>query len=81
MKEIEMIKKYFDKPLCIVNNVRLLGIDLSDSRIVQKRLITIPERFETTILSLENMKDPSAIIVVELLNVLMAQERRRCMRQ
>ncbi|KAH1129357.1 hypothetical protein J1N35_000735 [Gossypium stocksii] len=70
MKEIETIKEYFDKLLGIVNNVKLLGTDFSDSRIVQKLLIAILERFETTILSLENMKDPSTIILAELLNAL-----------
>ncbi|XP_048234293.1 auxin-induced protein 15A-like [Ricinus communis] len=32
------------------------------------------ERFETTISSLENMKDPSTITLAELLNALQAQE-------
>eukprot|EP00257_Ricinus_communis_P023795 XP_015583877.1 uncharacterized protein LOC107262451 [Ricinus communis] len=57
MKELETIKEYSDRLLGSVNNVRLLGFDFFDSRIVQKPLITIPERFETTISSLENMKD------------------------
>eukprot|EP00257_Ricinus_communis_P019052 XP_015577922.1 uncharacterized protein LOC107261659 [Ricinus communis] len=81
MKELETIKEYSDKLLGIVNNVRLLGFDFSDSRIVQEPLITIPERFKTTISSLENMKDPSTITLAKLLNALQAQEQRRRMRQ
>ena len=78
MKESETIKEYSNKLLSIVNNVRLLGTDFSDSRIVQKILV---EKFETTISSLENSKDLSSITLVELLNALQAQEQRRLMRQ
>jgi hypothetical protein len=81
MKESETIKEYSNKLLSIVNNVRLLGTDFSDSRIVQKILVTIPEKFETTISSLENSKDLSSITLAELLNALQAQEQRRLMRQ
>ncbi|KAL4342366.1 hypothetical protein GQ457_08G025750 [Hibiscus cannabinus] len=65
MKESETITEYSDRLIGIVNNVRLLGNDISDSRIVQNLLVTIPERFETTISSLENLKDPSTITLSE----------------
>ncbi|KHN22551.1 hypothetical protein glysoja_045992, partial [Glycine soja] len=81
MKESEMIKKYSDRLLGIVNNVRLLGTEFSDARIVQKILVTIPEKFEATIASLENSRNLSSITLAELLNALQAQEQRRLMRQ
>ena len=81
MKESETIKDHSDRLLSIVNKVRLLGTDFSDSRIVQKNFITVPEKFETIISSLENSKDVSSITLVELLNALQAQEQRRLMRQ
>ena len=81
MKESETIKEYSDRLLGIVNNVRLLGTDFSDSRIVQKILVTVPEKFEATISSLENSKDLPSITLTELLNALQAQEQRRLMRQ
>ena len=81
MKESKTIKDYSDRLLDIVNKVRLLGIDFSDSKIVQKILVTIPEKFDATISSLENSKDVSSITLVELLNALQAQEQRRFMRQ
>ncbi|RVW51453.1 hypothetical protein CK203_084003 [Vitis vinifera] len=43
--------------------------------------VKVPEKFETTISSLENSKDVSSITLVELLNALQAQEQRRLMRQ
>jgi hypothetical protein len=81
MKESETIKEYSNKLLSIVNNIKLLGTDFSNSRIVQKILVTILEKFETTISSLENSKDLSSITLAELLNALQAQEQRRLMRQ
>ncbi|XP_038999454.1 uncharacterized protein LOC120124992 [Hibiscus syriacus] len=80
MKESETIKEYSDRLLSIVNQVRLLGKEFSDSRIVQKILVTIPKRFESTIYLLENSKDVSSITLAELLNALQAQEQRRLMR-
>ena len=64
------VKKYSNKLLSIVNNVRLFGTDFSNSRIVQKILVTIPKKFKVTILSLKNLKDLSNIILTELLNEL-----------
>ena len=81
MKESETIKEYSNKLLSIVNNIKLLGTNFSNSRIVQKILVTILEKFETTISSLENSKDLSSITLAELLNALQAQEQRRLMRQ
>ncbi|XP_048231276.1 uncharacterized protein LOC125370303 [Ricinus communis] len=44
MKESGTVKEYFDKLLRIANQVRLLGYEFPDSRLVQKILVTIPER-------------------------------------
>jgi hypothetical protein len=74
MKELETIKDYFDRLLDIINKVRLLGTNFSDSRIVQKILVTVPEKFEATISSIENSKDVSSITLAELLNALQALE-------
>lgn len=81
MKESETAKQYADKLLGIVNKVRLLGTEFPDSRIVQKILVTMPEKYEASIASLENTKDLSQITLAEVLHALQAQEQRRMMRQ
>ncbi|KAL8096063.1 hypothetical protein AgCh_037136 [Apium graveolens] len=81
MKETETIKEYADRLLNIGNQVSLLGSSIADSRIVEKILVTVPERFEATITTLENTKDLSKITLTELLSALQAQEQRRAMRQ
>ncbi|XP_027338134.1 uncharacterized protein LOC113852077 [Abrus precatorius] len=70
MKELETVKEYSDRLLSIVNKVRLLGTKFPDTRIVQKILVTVFERFESTISSLENLKDLSIITLAELLYAL-----------
>ncbi|XP_060211697.1 uncharacterized protein LOC132639253 [Lycium barbarum] len=80
MKDSETIREYSDRLLSIANNVRLLAYEFPDSRLVQKILVTAPERFEATISLLENSKDLSKVSLAELLNSLQAQEQRRHMR-
>ncbi|XP_060201852.1 uncharacterized protein LOC132630281 [Lycium barbarum] len=57
MKESETIKEYSDRLINLANKVKLLGAELSDIWIVQKILVTLPEKFEAAIASLENTKD------------------------
>ena len=57
MKESETIKEYSDRLLGIANEIRLLGSEFSDSRIVEKILVTVPKRYEATVTTLENTKD------------------------
>ena len=61
MKESESVKEYSGRLLNIANKVRLLGSVLNDSRIVETLLVTIPEKFEATVTTLENTKDLSKI--------------------
>ncbi|XP_040946148.1 uncharacterized protein [Gossypium hirsutum] len=81
MKESETIKEYQDRLYEIANKVRLLGTKFPDSRIVEKILVTVLERYEASITTLENTKDMSKLSLAELMNSLQAQEQRRLMRQ
>ncbi|XP_017633355.1 uncharacterized protein LOC108475890 [Gossypium arboreum] len=44
IKESETIKQYADRIMVIVNNIRLLGYDFSDKRIVEKVITTLLEK-------------------------------------
>jgi len=81
MKESETIKEYSNRLLGIVNKVRLLGTNFLDCRIIEKILVTVPERYEASITTLESTKDLSKITLAEVLHALQAQEQRRLMRQ
>jgi len=75
MKEYETIKEYSDRLLAIVNKVRLLGTTFTNSRIVEKIMVTVPERYEASITILDNIKDLSKITLTELLNASQALEQ------
>ena len=81
MKDNESIKEYVDRLMEVVNKIRLLGADLTDQRVVEKVLVSFPERFESKISSLEDSKDLTKISLAELVHAFQAQEQRRSMRQ
>ncbi|XP_010543104.1 PREDICTED: uncharacterized protein LOC104816130, partial [Tarenaya hassleriana] len=81
MKASESVKNYVDRLVSIVNKIRILGTQVSDERLVQKVMVSVPERYEATLASLENTKEISEIKLPELLSALQAQEQRRLMRK
>lgn len=74
MKESGSINNYSDRIMATVKNIRLLGDDFNDRRIVEKVITTLPEKYESKISSLEDSKDLSTISLLELINDLYAQE-------
>lgn len=60
MQKMKTTKKYNERLLGIVNNVRLIGT------VFRKILVTIPEMFEAIISSLKNLKDKSSNTLAEL---------------
>ncbi|KAH0679207.1 hypothetical protein KY284_020292 [Solanum tuberosum] len=81
MQDDETISKYADRISLIVNNIRLLGEEFIDKRIVEKVLVTLLERFESKISSLEESKDLGKLSLGELMSALQAQEQMRTMRR
>ncbi|XP_058784841.1 uncharacterized protein LOC131659704 [Vicia villosa] len=80
MKETETVREFSDRISKVVSQIRLLGEELSDQRVVEKILVCLPEKFETKISSLEETKDLSQITLAELVNALQATEQRRSLR-
>nr|KYP38347.1 hypothetical protein KK1_040419 [Cajanus cajan] len=80
MKEAETVKEFVDRLSKVVTQIRLLGEELSDQRVVEKILVCLPERFESKISSLEENKDFSHISISELVNALQATEQRISLR-
>ena len=58
----------------------MLGTDLSDNRLVQKILVSLPERYKATIALLENTINLSQIKLAELVSALQEPKQRRSMR-
>ena len=81
MKESESVKEYGSKLMTIVNQIKLLGEDFPTQRIVEKLLVSLLERYESKISSLEDSKDLSKISFSKLINALQAVDQRRTMRR
>ncbi|XP_031283011.1 uncharacterized protein LOC116141671 [Pistacia vera] len=80
MQETGKVREYVDRLMSVVNKIRLLGVELTDRRIVEKVLVSLPERFEAKISSLEDSKDLTQITLTKLVHSLQAQEQMRLLR-
>lgn len=81
MKETEKVKDYIDRIMKIVNQIRLLGEKVEEQRIVEKVMVTLPEKFEAKISSIEDTWDMSCVTLNELSNALLAVEKRKAFRE
>ena len=70
MKDTELVKEFTNRLLKVVNQIRVLGEDLPDKRVVEKVLVSLPEKFEAKISLLEEVRDLDQISVSELINAL-----------
>ena len=81
MKDSDTIKDFSSNISKIVNQMTLLGEEIQESRVVEKVLVSLPEKFENKICSLEDSKDFSELSLQELVNALQAVEQRQQFRQ
>jgi len=70
MKESQIVKEFSNKLLKVVNQIRIMGEELNDNCVVEEVLISLLEKFEVKISSLEESIDLSQISLAELVNAL-----------
>lgn len=63
MMESEKIKDYFSRVIQVVNQMRTYGEEITDQKIVEKILISLPEKFEYIVAAIEESKDLATLIV------------------
>ncbi|XP_044511577.1 uncharacterized protein LOC123229722 [Mangifera indica] len=80
MNDTESVSQYSDRIMKLVNEMRILGEDLSEERIVEKVLVSLLEKFESKISSLKDSRDITSIFLTDLMSALEVQEQRRKMR-
>ena len=76
MKDGESVREFADRVMGIVNRVHLHGEELTDQTVVEEVLVSVPERFEHKITSLEDSKDLTDMSIGELVSSLQAMEQR-----
>ena len=81
MKEMENVKEYINRVMKVVNQLRLLGEDLPERKVVEKVMVTLLERFKAKISALEDAWDLSQLTLTQLVNALQAIEQRKAFRE
>ncbi|KAL4362176.1 hypothetical protein GQ457_04G021850 [Hibiscus cannabinus] len=80
MKDDELIKDFSNRLMDVVNQIRLYGKNLPDAKVVEKVMISAPQRFEAKISAIEESCDMTSLTIVDLVSKLEAQEQRVSMR-
>lgn len=78
MKEGDTIKKYFSRLMVVANDMRNLGEDMPDAKLVEKILKTLIERFKYVVCAIEESKDIKSLTVDELQSSLLVHEHKMC---
>nr|KYP40336.1 Retrovirus-related Pol polyprotein from transposon TNT 1-94 [Cajanus cajan] len=77
MKDNESVKDYSGRLMDVVNQMRLLGeTSFTDQKVVEKIMVSVPERFEAKISAIEESCDLQTLTITELTSKLHAQEQR-----
>ncbi|KAK2990949.1 hypothetical protein RJ640_013976 [Escallonia rubra] len=76
MKEDETLKDYSSRFLELINQMKTHGEDISNQRIVEKILISLPEKFDPIVAVIEETKDLSTLSVQEVMASLKSYEQR-----
>ncbi|KAH0633606.1 hypothetical protein KY284_036392 [Solanum tuberosum] len=64
----------------IVNQIRILGETFPDHKVVEKILISLPDKFEFKISAIEESCDLTTLTIAELISKLQVQEQRVTMK-
>ncbi|XP_074290612.1 uncharacterized protein LOC141617326 [Silene latifolia] len=76
MRENEDIQTYTSRVTEIVNQMKIYGEDITDTRIVQKILATLTKKFDMIVTVIEESRDLSKLTVTELLGSLLAYDQK-----
>lgn len=76
MKNGESVTEYISRVMLVANNMRNLGEDMKDVKIVEKVLRTLTEKFNYVVCSIEESKDIDLLSVDELQSSLVVHEQK-----
>ncbi|XP_024172399.1 uncharacterized protein LOC112178493 [Rosa chinensis] len=76
MKEGETITEYFARVMAVANKMRSNGEEMPDSKVVQKILRTLKERFTYVVVSIEESKNTESLSIDELQSSLVVHKQK-----
>ena len=79
-KDVESVKNYSGRLMDVVNRMRLLGKVIEDQKVVEKMMVSLPQKFEAKISAIEESCDLNILLIAELTSKLLVQEQRVQMR-
>ncbi|GJZ84260.1 hypothetical protein Tco_0649599 [Tanacetum coccineum] len=77
MKEAEGVSDYITRVQTVVNQLKRNGENLPDSRIIEKILWPLNEKFENVVCAIEEAKDLEELTIEELAGSLETHEQRK----
>lgn len=80
MKDNEYVKDYSGRLMDVANQMRLLGELFTDQKVVEKIMVSVPQKFEAKISAIEESCDLQNLTITELTSKLYAQKKRVSMR-
>lgn len=81
MEESETINDFTTKLITMSNQLRVHGEEKTDYQLVQKVLISLPQKFDSIVAVLEQTKDLSTLSMTEMIGTLKAHEKRLSLRE
>ena len=66
MKDNESVKDYSSRLMDVVNQMRLLGEAFTDQKVVEKIMVSVPQKFEAKISAIEESCDLQSLTIAEL---------------
>lgn len=79
MKDSYFVRDYTTKVMTIVNQIRLAGEDFPNQRVVEKIMVSVPNKFESKISAIEESSKLTTLSIAELISKLQAHEQRDTM--
>lgn len=80
MRESGCIQDYSTRVVEVVNQMKILGGEISNQQIVEKILISLPEKYDAVVAAIEESKDLATLSVEQLMGSLKSHEQRRLRR-
>lgn len=76
MKETESVEEYYNRVILLLNQLRLNGEHIDNTRVVEKILRSLTRKFEYVVVAIEESKDLSLLSLENLLGTLQSHELR-----
>ena len=70
MKDNESVKDYSGRLMDVVNQMKLLGEAFTDQKVVEKIMISVPQKFEAKIYAIEEFYHLQSLTIAEIISKL-----------